>query len=657
LFAAGHILAAVASGAASGAASGPRPSTTGGFHFDPATTLGWAVPLMVIAPLAAFVIAVSSVRTRRGAANTAMLGAVVALAATLLVGWGLANRTSGFSATYIYLTANVGLNGPTAFQNFEIDIVLHADHLSVIALAVIELCLIGVLGWNRIAGRNEPGPARFQALISGFLFAVVGTLLSTDLAELITFWALAGGATYLMLAHRWGDEAAARSGRVALALPFLTDLFLLCGIAVLYSRYGQQNLSLLVPILHSTAGWTVRQIVVASVLLFVGVAGRMALWPLHSWLTATATTAPPAASAIAVAVWPVVGATVMYRLLPIFVASNTQTLRWFVIACGVSAVIAGLYSLASMEPRKALVLAGSGVAAVGAAIVVRGVELPGFTFSVAGLAAIYAAAPARAAGALAASNIANAMRTDDMSEMGDAWRRMRASAAVLLLVAVALAVSAAGALAIGVDTRTRFGLTLGEAVFVIAVAGTRVVLATSSGPLRRRRAFDPDRVRDAPRASLGWPYWLALASLVLAAASLVPAWLVFLDHGKHPAAPAATYALWLAVALAGMVAAALPLGSNKDGALRASRWLASTWSRSESAANAALARFVLRPAARIVEGTERIVPAADAAVGRISHMSGRYTIAAIRAADVGVLVVMAVLLGLLVALISPGVLK
>ena len=612
---------------------------------------------MAFAPLAAFIIAVSSVRTRRGAANTAMLGAAVTLAATLLVGWGLSHRTQGFTASYVYLTANVGLNGPTAFQNFEIDIVLHADHLAVVALVVIELCVIGVLGWHRIAGRNEPGPARFQALISAFLFAVVGTLLSTDLSELITFWALAGGATYLMLAHRWGDEAAARSGRIALALPFLTDLFLLCGIAVLYSRYGQQSLGLLVPVLHATAGWTVRQLVVASVLLFVGVAGRMALWPVHSWLNSTAATAPPAASAIAGAVWPVVGATVMFRLLPIFQASNAETMRWFVIACGASAVAAGLYSLASMEPRRALVLVGSAVTAVGAAIVIRGVQYPGFTFAVAGLAAIYAAAPARAAGALAASNIANAMRTDDMTEMGDAWRRMRASATTLLGVAIALGLSAAGALAVGVDTRTKLGLTLGEAVFVIAFAGTRVFLATGSGPLRRRRAFDPDRVRDAPRQSLGWPYWLVLASLVLAAASLVPAWLVFLDNGHHVAAPAATYALWVAVALAGLVAATLPISSNKDGSLRASEGLALLPARLELATQNLLGRYVINPGIRIVEGFERMVPAADHAVARVSHVSGRYTLVALRAADVGVLVVMAVLLALLVALISPGVLR
>src|SRR5207249_9033006 len=66
LTSAGHLLAA----AASGAATSPRPSTGGGFHFDPATTLGWAVPLMVMAPLAAFVIAISSVRTRRGSVRS-----------------------------------------------------------------------------------------------------------------------------------------------------------------------------------------------------------------------------------------------------------------------------------------------------------------------------------------------------------------------------------------------------------------------------------------------------------------------------------------------------------------------------------------------------------------------------------------------------------
>ena len=164
------------------------------------------------------------------------------------------------------------------------------------ALFAVELCILGALGWHQVMGRSEPGPARFHALVSVLMFGSAGALVSWDLSELLAFWGLAAVATYLLLAHRGGQEEAAIRARVALALPFATDLSLLCGVAWLYSRYGVQNLNTLLPILHTNPGWTVRSLVVASILLFVGVAGRLALWPLQSWLTRTAVTAPPAAS-------------------------------------------------------------------------------------------------------------------------------------------------------------------------------------------------------------------------------------------------------------------------------------------------------------------------------------------------------------------------
>src|SRR5206468_6887423 len=69
-------------------------------------------------------------------------------------------------------------------------------------------------------------------------------------------------------------------------------------------------------------------------------------------------------------------------------------LKDLVIACAVAAVIAPLASLIGREPRQAFALAGSGLSALGAAIVIHGFQFPAFTFAVAGVAAIYAAAPA-----------------------------------------------------------------------------------------------------------------------------------------------------------------------------------------------------------------------------------------------------------------------
>src|SRR5947209_11951627 len=238
--------------AASGAASAAR--TAGGFHFDPAAALAWAVPLMVIVPLLAFVLAATSALPRRSAANMAMFGAVVTLGLSLMVAWGMSRKSTAFQALYPYLNFPVAFTGPSNFQGFGIDIVLRVDRLTSVAIVVIDLCVIGGLAWHRVLGRSEPGGARFYALVSVLLFAAIGVLVSYDLAELLAFWGLAGATTYLMLSQRWGSAEASRGGRIALALPFASDLSFLCGVGVLYSHFGLQSMTNMVPILHSTPG-------------------------------------------------------------------------------------------------------------------------------------------------------------------------------------------------------------------------------------------------------------------------------------------------------------------------------------------------------------------------------------------------------------------
>lgn len=652
--AANFVLVSHLATAASGAASGSRPSS---FTFDPASTLGWAVPVIVMAPLAAFVIALTSVRTRRSSANLAMIGAVTSMLATLLVGWGLAKTSTPFLATYQYLSLPVAFSGPTNFQAFAINIVLRVDHLTVAALFAVELCMVGALGWHQVMGRAEPGAARFYALTSLLLFGCVGALVSWDLAELLAFWGMAATATYLLLAHRWGIDEAAVRARVALALPFVTDLSLISGVAWLYSRYGTQNLTTLVPILHTNPGWTVRSLVVASILLFIGVAGRLALWPLSSWLTHNSASAPPAAVALTQAVWSVVAIVVLYRLMPIFAAANAQTLQWCVYGCAVAAVAAPMLALLGNEPRRVVTLLGSGVAAVGAAVLIHGSQVPHSTFAVAGVACLLAAAPARAAGVLASSAIAAGMRTDDFAEMGDAWRRMRASALALLLSGTVMALSAVGAMSFAVSSRSRLGIVLGEATLLVAIGSLRVFLAVGIGPLRRRRAFEPDRVREAPPSSLGWPFWLALGGAALLIASLIRGWLDFLDGAKHPAPAAGTYVLWIAVALIGFAVVAFAYVRDKDGALRASALSGAWLDRWVSAAGSTVDRFVFTPLSGIATRTDRWISRGDEGLAGAVEATGRLGALGSRLPGLPVAILAAVILALVVGLVAPGVLR
>jgi NADH:ubiquinone oxidoreductase subunit 5 (subunit L)/multisubunit Na+/H+ antiporter MnhA subunit len=583
-----------------------------------------------------------------------LLGTTVALLATLLTAWGLTKKSTPFQASYSYLNVSVAFTGPPSFQGFGIDIILRVDHITVIALLVVELCVIGAVGWHRIVGRSEPGPARYYAVVSVFLFAVIASLVSWDLAELLAFWILAGASTYLMLAHRWASDDSAGAARVALALPFITDLCLLLGVAVLYSRYGVQNPTGLIPVLHSTPGAGTKTLVVASVLLFVGVAGRLGLWPLGYWITRTAASSAPSASALAQSVWPVLSIVVLLRLMPIISASNPQTTRALLYASGVAAITAPLWSLVGNDPRRSIALAGSGIAAIGAAVVIHAYQSPGFNFAAAGVACVLAAAPARAAGVFGTSSVATAMRTDDMAEMGGAWRRMRLSAGVLLAVAVVLGLSATGALASSTATRSRFGYAAGEAVLLVSVAALRVFLAASLGPLRRRRAFEPDRVRDAPVNGIGYAYWLVFGGGVLALATLVTAWQHFLDGYTHSGPNPTVLAPWMGAAVLGFAAVTVAYVANKDGALRTSSAIGAWVGRGFDRGDALLDRFVYTPSTGIAAATSDWISAGDSALARAALVSGRIVFIVTRAPAPALLILLAVLLAAAIGIGVPG---
>ena len=584
----------------------------------------------------------------------AMFGTVVTLLLTLLVTWGLTKRSTPFVATYQYFNMSVAFSGPTNFQTFGVELVLHVDHLTVVALLAIEICMIAAIGWHQVMGRTEPGAARFHAVLTALLFAFSGILMSWDLAELFGFWAIGGALTYLLLAHRWGVDEAASRARVALALPFVTDLSLLCGIAWLYARYGTQNLNTLLPILHTNPGWTVRSLVVGSVLLFIGIAGRLALWPLSSWITQTAVTAPAAASALAQSAWSVVAVAVLYRLMPVVVASNQQTIRAFISFSLVAAIAGPLLGLLGNEPRRAIALVGSGAVAVAAAVLMNGFQVQSSTFAIAGVAAVLAIAPARAGASLAMTSIAGAMRTDDLAEMGDAWRRMRATSGAFLASVVAMALAVTGALAFGIQSRSYNGFALGIALLLIAIGGVRLFLGASFGPLRRRRAFEPDRVRETPGA-LGWPYWLAVAGGAFWVASLVASWLNFLDGQKHQAASAGALVLWVAVAIVGFAACTVTFALSKDGALDASA-IAGLWLRRATAVLfGVVARFLIAPTTDIARRLGDWIPEGDGALGGVANTTGRLALAATRAPALPVVIVLAVVLALVFALVAPGV--
>ena len=575
--------------------------------FDPASTLPWVVPLILAAPLVGYVMLLGSVRSRRGAANVGTATLVVMLLATLLVGWARLRQASPYKVAYQWINIPVAFTGEQRFQGFGIDLVFRLDHVALAALTTVLIVLIACLLWHRVAGRGEQGPVRYHVNTLLLALGAAGVLVSGDLAELLAFWLLTGLATYLLLGHRWGTEGAGQRGRVALAIPFLGDIALLCGVSILYSRFGTLTLDNLLPTLSTTPGVGLKSLTAASVLIFGAVAIRAGVWPFTAWQTATVD-APASAVAAVAGVWPVLAGSLLLRVLPLMGAAGAQAPRIAGYTLGVAAVVAPLLGLVGVELRRSVLLASAGAVA----LTLLGVLYPA-SVSVA-FAGLLAVAAARAGAVLAVTSAAGAMRTVDLRATGGGWKRMPGTSAALLVAAAV--VSAAGLGSALLRESGPAWIAFGAGLALVALSMFRTYFAVAHGQLRRRRAFEPERVREAPTAVVISAQLCGALGVVALVLGFLTGWVGFLGARGQAVAVMGTNVLWLIAPIAGVAAAGLAFWSRKDDGLRISALLGDFLGTLWDQAGGLYGRFLARPGQQIVHGVEDVgLPAAESGVG------------------------------------------
>ena len=600
-----HGSAIALAGSAASAASSASAARRGGF--DPGSTLPWAVPLILGAPLVGYVLILGSVRTRRGAANLAISTMVVMLLATLLVGWARVHQASPYKAGYQWINILVASAGDQRFQGFGIDLAFRIDHVALAALVTVVLILIASLTWHRVAGRGEQGPVRYHVNTLMLALGAGGVLVSSDLAELVAFWMLTGLGTYLLLGHRWGTEGAGQRGRVALAFPFVGDVALLCGVGILYSRFGTLTLDSLFPVLRTTPGVGLKSLTAAAVLIVVAAAVRACIWPFTAWQTATVD-APSAAVALTAGVWPVLAGFLLLRMLPLMGAAGVQAPRIAGYTFGVAAVVGPLLGLVGVELRRSILLASSGAVA----LTLLGVIYPQ-SVTVA-FSALLAVAAARAGMLLAGMSAAGSMRTVDMRATGGGWQRMPASSAALLASAVVIALGGLGA---GMLRQSGPAwIAFGAGLALVAVSIFRPYFAVAHGPLRRRRAFEPERVRDVPTSVAMAAFICQAVGVVALVAGFFTGWVGFLGAGGQHVSMG-TNVLWLIPPIAGIVVAAVAFGLRKDQSLAAGTALGDLSGALWEQAATLYQRLIGRPSQWVVREVEDVaVPAAESGVGQ-----------------------------------------
>jgi len=635
--------------AASGAASAASSAAGGGrFNFDPASTLGWAVPLLLLAPLLGFLVLVTGVRSRRAAANLAALAGLVTLAACLLVAWARFKRDQPYFYSFPWISISPSFTGATQFQTFEIDVSFRVDHVALAALAAVSLVFLVCIYWNRGVGRADSGPVRLHVLALLLLFCSAGVAVAGDLAELFGFWALAGIASWLLLAHRWGVEPVASASRLALTVPVVGDISLLLGVGLLHSRYGVLDMGKLYPVLHTTPGAGLKALTAACVLIFVGVAARAALLPFTAWQTATLE-APPALAALVQGVWPVLAGVLLFRTLPLFAAAGPEARHVAAYWAAAAALVAGGLAPAGNDLRRSICMVGSAACGLGILALVS-------SSGAVGVAVLLCVGVARPGLWLSSAAVAAAMRTSDMSETGEGWRRMRRSSLALGLAA--LAISLAGAVggawrADGLNWRSALVFV---AVVLVGLSAGRPWLAISTGPLRRRRAFEPDRVRDPVTLMSGPALVAGVAGVAVLVLAFLTPWIRFLSPAGHPVPAVGTYVRWMAGAALGLaLAAAFGLGA-RDRALQLSARLGRRLDGYRAGSLAVVRAYLTEPGLRLVDGFERgLLARGEGALGAsVAAFGGAAGLGGWRAPLVPALLLGVAVVAVAVGLLAPG---
>ena len=176
-------------------------------------------------------------------------------------------------------------------------------------------------------GGLEPMYARFFAFISLFAFGMLTLVVSDNLLLLFVGWEIMGLCSYLLIGFWYGKDSAKNAMVKAFMTTRIGDVFMLLGLALLYSATGTLNYRAILfneEVLHQLATTPaflgLSMAGAAGLLLFMGTVGKSAQFPLHVWLPDAMEGPTPVSAMIHAATMVSAGVYLSLRIFPLLSA-------------------------------------------------------------------------------------------------------------------------------------------------------------------------------------------------------------------------------------------------------------------------------------------------------------------------------------------------
>jgi NADH-quinone oxidoreductase subunit L len=332
-------------------------------------------------------------------------------------------------------------------DTLSIDMGILIDPISVMMLIVVSTVSLMVHIYSRGYMKGDDGYTRFFAFLSLFSFSMFGLVLATNLFQIYIFWELVGVSSYLLIGYYYTKPSAVSAAKKAFIVTRFADLGFLIGILIMGYYAGTYDFETLnnpegSVILNwaSTSFIGLSVITWALLLIFLGGAGKSAMFPLHIWLPDAMEGPTPVSALIHAATMVVAGVFLVARLFPMFYfVENGFALNIVAYVGAFSALFAAIIAITQTDIKR--VLAFSTMSQLGYMMLALGVsgydghEGVGYMAS---MFHLFTHAMFKALLFLGAGSVIHAVHSNYLKDMGGLRKYMPITNITFLIAALAI---------------------------------------------------------------------------------------------------------------------------------------------------------------------------------------------------------------------------
>ena len=224
------------------------------------------------------------------------------------------------------------------------------DPLSLLMLTIVAAISLLVQIYSIGYMEKDPGYARYFAFMSLFAWSMLAMVLASSVLVLYIFWELVGLASYLLIGFWYEKFSATEAGKKAFMMTRVGDVAFFAGLLILLVAGGSSG------ILDLNAGrlphpLSPHLVTVAALLIFGGIIGKSAQFPLMTWLPDAMEGPTPVSALLHSATMVAAGVYLFGRLFPFFSQSPTAMTVTLAIAT-ISMLMSATMAMVSRDIKK-----------------------------------------------------------------------------------------------------------------------------------------------------------------------------------------------------------------------------------------------------------------------------------------------------------------